>query len=582
MKYLRLAFLSLVLVALAVVPAAADVFERLQKDFTPLSGVVIMPVDGEFLIDLDAARGVAPGDLFAVVRTGERIVHPVSGEVIGTLDDAKAVLRVTRVRSGYSYAVPVGEAAAINRGDKIRRFEHLSALFWDYTEQGESYFQQLREALPVLDWQAYDAAQARRPATPEAPLKFDAHLAFVARPGALDVLGPGGQVMHSYPLAAAAPSAVAMPQPVAATPVPALVPAAPVATPAAPGIVAAPVPTAAGIQRSQQQQWEGVWITAEIDGTPVGLEVTDLTGDGRNEVAVLFHDRLEVGRLEGRDYHTLATLNFDGMERSLAISAADLDGNGRNELYITAVRNGQLASRVVVLEGNLLRITQSNIPWYLRTVEWLDEGPVLLAQRMGGLEHDFTGPIFRVRQSGGQLSEGPAMATPRNLDLFGFVPFSGRDGATLFARLNPVDRLQVLNADGRVLWESSRRFGGSEVYFERLSPAAGTAQDIREVLIHPDLGIGPAGEILVPLSEGRRVSIRIRGLGPSRLVAMQPEGSLLREVWHTQPQDGYLVNFRLADVTGDGRAEIVQTVTFSRPLMAGSGRAAVVVYELHP
>ncbi|KIH77774.1 hypothetical protein SAMN05660860_01268 [Geoalkalibacter ferrihydriticus] len=575
MKRLRFAGLILAFLALMAPVAGAEVFDKLKGDFAPVSGVVIMPVDGEFLIDADAAKGVVPGDLFAVVRSGERIVHPVSGEVIGTLDDAKAVLRVTRVRSGYSYAAPVGDASAISRGDAIRRYEHLSAVFWDYAEQGEGFFQQLRESLPVLDWHTYEAAQAQRPATVEAPLKYEAHLAFVARPGSLDVVGPGGQVVHSYPLSTAVQAAIP-----AAAPLPTPAPVLRAPTPIAPGIVAAPVPVAGGIQRVQEQQWEGVWVTAEIDGRPVGMEVADLSGDGRNEVAVLFYDRLEVGRLEGRDYHTLATLNFGGMERSLAIASADLDGNGRAELYITAVRDGRLASRVVVLEGNQLRISQSGIPWYLRSVDWLDEGRILLAQRMGTLESDFTGPIFRVGQTAGELSEGPAVDAPRQVSLFGFVPFVGRDGRTQFARLNYSDRLQVLDADGKVLWESSSRFGGSEVFFERMDPAASTVQDLREVMIHPNLGIGPAGEILVPASDGLRVSTRTRKLGPSRLVAMHSVGGLLREVWHTQPQDGYLVDFRLGDVTGDGRAEILQTVTFSRPILTGTGRAAVIVYDL--
>lgn len=579
LKALRCSLLTLVSFLLLVSVSFADVFDSLRRDFTPIDGVVVMPVEGEYLIDLDASKGVVAGDLFAVVRSGERIVHPVTGQVIGTLDDAKAVLRVTRVRSGYSYAAPVGDAAAIQRGDAIRRYEHLSALFWDYAGQGEEFFQQLRDALPVLDWQGYEAAQAQRPAAIEAPLKFGAHLAFVARPGALDVVGPGGQVFHSYALptaAGAVPVAVpALPSAPAGVPAPVPVPSA------APGIVVAEPPSArGGIIRPQQQLWEGVWVTAEIDGNPVGLEVADLSGDGRNEVAVLFADRLEVGRLDGRDYRTLATLNFDAMEKSLAISAADLDNNGRAELYITAVRNGQLASRVVELDGTQLKIAESAIPWYLRAVDWPREGKVLLGQRMGNRENDFEGPLFRIARQGGKLVEGASVAAPRPITLFGFVPFGAPGERPQFARLTSADRLQVLAPDGKVIWESSKQFGGTEVFFERLDPAASTLQDKREVLIHPNLGLGPAGEILVPASEGWRISNRTRKLGPSSLVALQAEGPLLREAWRTQPQDGYLVDFRLADVTGDGKTEIIQAVTFSRPLLAGTGRAAVIVYEL--
>lgn len=584
MNFFRSIALSLLLILLPFVSiAASDVFDDLRRDFTPVQGVVIMPVDGEFLIDVDARQGVVPGDLFAVVRSGERIVHPVTGEVIGTLDDAKAVLRVSRVRTGYSYAVPVGDAAAIKRGDAVRRYEHVSALFWDYSDLGDEFFQELRAALPVLDWQPYAAAQAKRPEGHDAPIKYNAHLAFVARGNQLSVVGPGGQISHSYVLPAAQAAVASAPVVPAMPAVPAVPSVAP-AVPSAPqrsGIVAAAPPSRGGIVRQQENIWEGVWVTAEIDGNPVGLEVTDLTGDGRQEVAVLFTDRLEVGWIDGRDYRTLATLDFDGMEKSLAIAAADLNGDGRSELYITAMRNGQLASRSVVLEGSSLRIVESGIPWYLRTVAWPGEGPILLAQRMGNLDNDFDGPLFRVSQGGGKLVEGAAMNTPRNLNIFGFVPMQAASGTIQFVRLNDADHLQLIAADGKRLWESSQKFGGSEVFFERddSSPAS-TLPQKRAVLVHPPLSIGPAGEILAPASEGIRLSVRTRKLGPSRVVAMQTEGSLLREAWHTQPQDGYLVDFRLADVTGDGNPEIIQAVTFSRPMLVGTGRSAIIVYEL--
>lgn len=581
MKFFRHASLILfLLVFCATQVSAADFFDDLRRDFTPVQGVVIMPVDGEFLIDVDARQGVVPGDLFAVVRSGERIVHPVSGEVIGTLDDAKAVLRVTRVRTGYSYAVPVGDAETVKRGDTVRRYEHVSALFWDYAGLGEEFFQELRAGLPVFDWQPYAAAQSKRPEGHDAPIKYNAHLAFVARGNQLSVVGPGGQISHSYVLPAAQ-AAVAPAPVVPATPaVPSVVPAVPSA-PQRPGIVAAAPPSRGGIVRQQEDLWEGVWVTAEIDGNPVGLEVADLTGDGRKEVAVLFTDRLEVGWIDGRDYRTLATLDFDGMEKSLTIAAADLNEDGRSELYITAMRNGRLASRTVVLEGSSLRIVESGIPWYLRTVVWPGEGPILLAQRMGNLDNDFDGPLFRVSQSGGKLVEGPALNTPRSLSIFGFVPILGASGKIQFVRLNDADQLQLITGDGKRLWESSQKFGGSEVFFERddSSPAA-TLPQKRAVLVPPPLSIGPAGEILVPASEGIRLSVRTRKLGPSRVVAMQLEGSLLREAWHTQPQDGYLVDFRLADVTGDGNLELLQAVNFSRPVLTGTGRAAIIVYEL--
>ena len=163
----RLTLLAVCMLLLAG-PALAGTLKDLTADLQPVSGYVVLPVQNEFLIDLDASQGVVVGDLFAVVQPGEKIIHPVTGAVLGTLDVRKGVLQVTQVKSGYSHAQAIGAAGKIARGDQIRRFENLRGAFWDYTGKGEAFFAQVKEALPALNWQDYAVSQAAKPAQPEA------------------------------------------------------------------------------------------------------------------------------------------------------------------------------------------------------------------------------------------------------------------------------------------------------------------------------------------------------------------------------------------------------------------------------
>jgi hypothetical protein len=152
-----------------------------------------MPADGEFLIDRDADDGIAVGDLFSVVQPGKKIVHPVTGETLGTLDRVKGFLQVTRIRSGYSHARPLEVKEEIGAGDVIRRYDHIPAEFLDTTGRGRPVFDRLRTALPGLEWKYEAAAGAEtKPSLPDAAL-----LAFVLEPGRLDVRGPEGAV-RSY------------------------------------------------------------------------------------------------------------------------------------------------------------------------------------------------------------------------------------------------------------------------------------------------------------------------------------------------------------------------------------------------
>lgn len=181
------------LLLIATVPSyGAAVPEEIARDFAPLSGYVVMPADGEFLIDRGAADGIAAGDLFSVVRPGEQIVHPVTGNVLGTLDRVKGFLQVTRVRPGYSHARPLQVREKIVSGDVIRRYELIPAAFLDTTGRGKPIYDRLRTALPGLEWRIVPAHADGKASLPEGTM-----LAFVLESSRLEVRGPD-QILRSY------------------------------------------------------------------------------------------------------------------------------------------------------------------------------------------------------------------------------------------------------------------------------------------------------------------------------------------------------------------------------------------------
>ncbi|ALC14831.1 hypothetical protein DSOUD_0030 [Desulfuromonas soudanensis] len=199
MNLRRILVLATLFYLSSVVLAGAALLDEVVRDFKPLSGYLVMATGDEFLIDQDAGKGVAVGDLFVVVQEGGKIVHPVTKKVLGTLDQVKGVLQVTRVKAGYSYARPLGRTEDLKPGDVIRRYENIPALFWDYTDQGSELFTKLKTALPRLDWQDYAAAQVDRPQIPGALAKGGPTLLFVLDGSGLQVHNAEFQVIHAYP-----------------------------------------------------------------------------------------------------------------------------------------------------------------------------------------------------------------------------------------------------------------------------------------------------------------------------------------------------------------------------------------------
>src|SRR5437762_4076372 len=70
----------------------------------PKRGFVVYVDTSRIVIDLTAADGVRPGTVISLRRDQIPIVHPVTGEVLGELDEEIGVARVTEVRERFSIA----------------------------------------------------------------------------------------------------------------------------------------------------------------------------------------------------------------------------------------------------------------------------------------------------------------------------------------------------------------------------------------------------------------------------------------------------------------------------------------------
>jgi hypothetical protein len=145
---------------LAVSPriASAEVVETVKEDLRPISGYVVMQREGEYLVDLDARHGLRVGDLLSVVTKGPEVIHPLTKEVLGRLDEAKAVLQVIQMKSGFSVTRPLSGGANIAKGDIVRRFALLTAVFQGAAGQSKALYEALRKALPELEWQGLFSA----------------------------------------------------------------------------------------------------------------------------------------------------------------------------------------------------------------------------------------------------------------------------------------------------------------------------------------------------------------------------------------------------------------------------------------
>jgi len=87
----------------------------------PERGYVVYVDTARVVIDLTNLDGLQPGTLLSVRRDRIPIVHPVTGEMLGELDEEVAIARVTEIRDRFSVAEvqSVAPGASVQVRDRV-------------------------------------------------------------------------------------------------------------------------------------------------------------------------------------------------------------------------------------------------------------------------------------------------------------------------------------------------------------------------------------------------------------------------------------------------------------------------------
>jgi hypothetical protein len=554
--------------------ALAELPEQVQADFSVVAGVVVMPINDEYIVDLDARDNLQVGDVLTQVKPGKKIFHPVTKEVIGTVDDVVGFLQVTRVYSGYSYAKALTAGLAPQNGASFKRFEKVPAILVIDDQADKELARQIQVDLPHLLWlQDSQSDQAL--------------LTFNLQENALDVKTAQGNSLHRYLVtkdqqlvstATSAPRPYAAPQ---SGPEPG--PLQKVVTSLMGNVYQSNDERFAEIDeaiiRQNQSDRKGIWMGPNINGHPTGLAVADLDGDGRLEIAVALDKTILIGRVTDGKFDQLVEVDTPPLLQLLSIDALDLDNDGRSELYLSALAAERPSSFVVAYDGSNYGIVIDSVRWLLRAVTLPGEtGRTLIGQRINNTVKAFADEIFRVERDGGELVKGNPTNLPDKLNLFNFMAFTDDKNKLNYLYLSDGDYLKVISADGAQLWESEDYFGGSENCFN--------LQDIPRVdmqypnCMQPRLVMMPGNEIVVVQNESQRIIQRYRSFKKSRLVALAWNGFAMMESWKTASQLGYLGDFAVADADNDGKDELVMAIKFQHKGLTNEARSSVVIYEL--
>lgn len=308
------------------------------------------------------------------------------------------------------------------------------------------------------------------------------------------------------------------------------------------------------------------------------MAAADLEGSGSLQYAYSDGVRLHIfrqGATGWREDWVEHVTAGAGEIQCINLDAADINGNGRSELFVTAMRSGKVVSRVFeFLEGSYHQIAE--IPGFLRVITYPGRGTMLIGRAYDPAKF-FSGPVREYRWSSGTYAAGPEMALPAGVGLYGFAVASLGEKSPLLVALDDEERLRVYSGETPI-WKSeeSYPFVGTSVMKPAtgigavLSQGADESDKSRKVRIPGrvlalDLNGDGRDEIILPKNSGGTI---LRGHTQAEFVGLGWTGARLEQRWTIKDIGGAVLDFQILRQEGPG-TRILALVRSSGGLFSG-------------
>jgi hypothetical protein len=318
------------------------------------------------------------------------------------------------------------------------------------------------------------------------------------------------------------------------------------------------------------------WISRRLPGAANILAVGAALPDGSREVFLGQDNRVQYFR-QGEVMKLIATVDFRANEKVISVDAADADGDGRQELYITVIRGGELASQVWEVQGDKLVRIPGDFPYYFHSISLGGGLNRLYLQEMSP-DQDFFGDLYEAHRNGSTITKGNPIKLPRYGNIYNFNQFKAKDGTTLSVVISGDGYLTVYNQEKKEMWRSNDRFGGTNLYFEREDQqnVRSTGELYRKVFLGMRIQVTAKNEVVVGRNEGTFVVGNVRFYKKGSVYCFQWDGSSLEELWRTREVQNYMPDYWFDEV----RSELLLLQMPQKPGPGEEGAASLAIKKV--
>ena len=196
------------------------------------------------------------------------------------------------------------------------------------------------------------------------------------------------------------------------------------------------------------------------------FDVGDLDGDGENEYVLIDHYRIMVYKLKKGKLRKIQQMRTQkGINQLIGVDVGDINGNGRDEIFVTSWKGDKLESFALErqVRKKRLKYVWKDVNLYFRIIRPFGQKPTLLSQSPG-FETPFIGPIKKVVFKNRRYIQGSKLNTP---DIYGihFILYGltqanlGGNKVKETVVLDNNYHLRVYSPSGKVIVKSDAYYG---------------------------------------------------------------------------------------------------------------------------
>ena len=550
---------------------------QIEALFPVLEGYVLSAEGNRVTIDLKRGQSVSPGQTLKLIRYGKPITHPVTQKTVGHEETDLGQIKILEVRKDYSLAQVITPGVQASKGDGVRNFFKKVKLLVAPVQADAGVTgnpqalgleietqlnRRIRFEVPAFDldiWMLENEVSLSSLTRPEnlkrLRQKVSADSILLTR-----VRSIKGKTVMGYRLVSASAGTVLKEARV-------LIPSLPTA------------PSQLAEQEIQSDfRKDNVGpirfvSKQDFDFELVDFAMGDLTGKGRKDYVIIDDHRVMVYRYQNGNFKKVGQVKLQkGVHKFLSVDVADINGNGRDEIFVTDSLGSSLSSFVLEAVPGKKGLTPiwENVNRYFRVLRDFDNPPMLISQRPG-YERPFKPGIQKMHPISGGYSVESELSPPvgdyRDLTLYGLAQgriTPSKSKETIFLDNNY--HLRVYSPGGRLLVSSNEYFGHDPRLIE-----VGLRDQVDGTFIdYPDAPqpIRFKGKLqliqhnaqkflLVPKNHrtGSFLSKLVIVKNSSLVIlSITPEG--LSKAYETKKQRGYLAAFQVADTAIQGQKEV--------------------------